>query len=182
MYEVLKKGRVTTSYVQNSANTSKVYAESLYMTQDQTRSDVLQSRMYFTEGEDTEVAYSINAEVGNNKVTKYLLYQRTNIVTLTSPKGTIKPGTVFKPETPIYLQVVCGNNVKSEAVKTNIFIKSKASRFIGTDTKVSENFKFGNGVGYTVPGDVPVIGGTAKKNLRKRMKWLLRKQSKRKKQ
>ena len=86
------------------------------------------------------------------------------------------PGKFF------YLQVVCGNNVKSEAVKTNIFIKSKASRFIGTDTKVSENFKFGNGVGYTVPGDVPVIGGTAKKNLRKRMKWLLRKQSKRKKQ
>ena len=86
------------------------------------------------------------------------------------------PGKFF------YLQVACGNNVKSEAVKTNIFIKSKASRFIGTDTKVSENFKFGNGVGYTVPGDVPVIGGTAKKNLRKRMKWLLRKQSKRKKQ
>ena len=55
------------------------------------------------------------------------------------------PGKFF------YLQVVCGNNVKSEAVKTNIFIKSKASRFIGTDTKVSENFKFGNGVGYTVP-------------------------------
>ena len=160
VYEVLKKGRVTTSYVQNSANTSKVYAESLYLTQDQTRSDVLQSRMYFTEGEDTEVAYSINAEVGNNKVTKYLLYQGTNIVTLTSPKGTIKPGTVFKPETPIYLQVVCENNVKSEAVKTNIFIKSKASGFIGTDTKASENFKFGNGVGYTEPGGVPVIGGT----------------------
>ena len=73
MYEVLTKGRVTTSYVQNSANTSKVYAESLYLTQDQTRSDVLQSRMYFTEGEDAEVSYSINAEVGNNKVTKYLL-------------------------------------------------------------------------------------------------------------
>lgn len=160
MYEVLKKGRVTTSYVQNSANTSKVYAESLYMTQDQTRSDVLQSRMYFTEGEDTEVAYSINAEVGNNKVTKYLLYQGTNIVTLTSPKGTIKPGSVFEPETPVYLQVVCENNVKSEAVKTNIFIKSKSSGFIGYDKEASEEFKFGDGVGFTVPGDVPIIGGT----------------------
>ena len=32
------------------------------------------------------------------------------------------PGKFF------YLQVACGNNVKSEAVKTNIFIKSKASR------------------------------------------------------
>lgn len=160
MYEVLTKGRVTTSYVQNSANTSKVYAESLYLTQDQTRSDVLQSRMYFTEGEDAEVSYSINAEVGNNKVTKYLLYQGTNIVTLTSPKGTIKPGSVFEPETPVYLQVVCENNVKSEAVKTNIFIKSKSSGFIGYDKEASEEFKFGNGVGFTVPGDVPIIGGT----------------------
>lgn len=160
MYEVLTKGRVTTSYVQNSANTSKVYAESLYLTQDQTRSDVLQSRMYFTEGEDAEVSYSINAEVGNNKVTKYLLYQGTNIVTLTSPKGTIKPGSVFEPETPVYLQVVCENNVKSEAVKTNIFIKSKSSGFIGYDKEASEEFKFGDGVGFTVPGDVPIIGGT----------------------
>lgn len=160
MYEVLTKGRVTTSYVQNSANTSKVYAESLYLTQDQTRSDVLQSRMYFTEGEDAEVSYSINAEVGNNKVTKYLLYQGTNIVTLTSPKGTIKPGSVFEPETPVYLQVVCENNVKSEAVKTNIFIKSKLSGFIGYDKEASEEFKFGDGVGFTVPGDVPIIGGT----------------------
>lgn len=160
MYEVLTKGRVTTSYVQNSANTSKVYAESLYLTQDQTRSDVLQSRMYFTEGEDAEVSYSINAEVGNNKVTKYLLYQGTNIVSLTSPKGTIKPGSVFEPETPVYLQVVCENNVKSEAVKTNIFIKSKSSGFIGYDKEASEEFKFGDGVGFTVPGDVPIIGGT----------------------
>jgi len=160
VYEVLTKGRVTTSYVQNSANTSKVYAESLYLTQDQTRSDVLQSRMYFTEGEDAEVSYSINAEVGNNKVTKYLLYQGTNIVTLTSPKGTIKPGSVFEPETPVYLQVVCENNVKSEAVKTNIFIKSKSSGFIGYDKEASEEFKFGDGVGFTVPGDVPIIGGT----------------------
>lgn len=160
MYEVLTKGRVTTSYVQNSANTSKVYAESLYLTQDQTRSDVLQSRMYFTEGEDAEVSYSINAEAGNNKVTKYLLYQGTNIVTLTSPKGTIKPGSVFEPETPVYLQVVCENNVKSEAVKTNIFIKSKSSGFIGYDKEASEEFKFGDGVGFTVPGDVPIIGGT----------------------
>ena len=160
MYEVLTKGRVTTSYVQNSANTSKVYAESLYLTQDQTRSDVLQSRMYFTEGEDAEVSYSINAEVGNNKVSKYLLYQGTNIVTLTSPKGTIKPGSVFEPETPVYLQVVCENNVKSEAVKTNIFIKSKSSGFIGYDKEASEEFKFGDGVGFTVPGDVPIIGGT----------------------
>lgn len=160
MYEVLTKGRVTTSYAQNSANTSKVYAESLYLTQDQTRSDVLQSRMYFTEGEDAEVSYSINAEVGNNKVTKYLLYQGTNIVTLTSPKGTIKPGSVFEPETPVYLQVVCENNVKSEAVKTNIFIKSKSSGFIGYDKEASEEFKFGDGVGFTVPGDVPIIGGT----------------------
>lgn len=160
MYEVLTKGRVTTSYVQNSANTSKVYAESLYLTQDQTRSDVLQSRMYFTEGEDAEVSYSINAEVGNNKVTKYLLYQGTNIVTLTSPKGTIKPGSVFEPETPVYLQVVCENNVKSEAVKTNIFIKSKSSGFIGYDKEASEEFKFGDGVGFTVPGDVPIIGWT----------------------
>lgn len=160
MYEVLTKGRVTTSYVQNSANTSKVYAESLYLTQDQTRSDVLQSRMYFTEGEDAEVSYSINAEVGNNKVTKYLLYQGTNIVTLTSPKGTIKPGSVFEAETPVYLQVVCENNVKSEAVKTNIFIKSKSSGFIGYDKEASEEFKFGDGVGFTVPGDVPIIGGT----------------------
>lgn len=160
VYEVLKKGRVTTCYVQNSANTSKVYAESLYLTKDQTRSDVLQSRMYFTEGEEAEVSYSINAEVGNNKVTKYLLYQGTNIVTLTSPKGTIKPGSVFEPETPVYLQVVCENNVKSEAVKTNIFIKSKSSGFIGYDKEASEEFKFGDGVGFTVPGDVPIIGGT----------------------
>lgn len=71
-------------------------------------------------------------------------------------------GTADPPGKFFYLQVVCGNNVKSEAVKTNIFIKSKASRFIGTDTKVSENFKFGNGVGYTVPGDVPVIGRNSK--------------------
>ncbi|MFR9014996.1 MAG: fibronectin type III domain-containing protein [Roseburia intestinalis] len=116
--------------------------------------------MYFTEGEDAEVSYSINAEVGNNKVTKYLLYQGTNIVTLTSPKGTIKPGSVFEPETPVYLQVVCENNVKSEAVKTNIFIKSKSSGFIGYDKEASEEFKFGDGVGFTVPGDVPIIGGT----------------------
>ena len=157
----LKQGGMASVYMTKCDADAKPYIEAAYITTaEQDAIDILSKCIYFTKGEETEVSYKFQSELLGKKVSKYILYQGTTILELTSNKGKIKPGTTFAAEKPIYLQLICTDGTKTEAKKTGIFIKEASSGFIGYDKKASTSFSFGHGVGFTVPGSVPIIGGT----------------------
>lgn len=156
----LKQGNMTVIYMTQKGSNDVPYIESAILKKNEQKVDILTNRIYFTEDEETEVSYELSSEVLDKKFSKYLLYQGTNIIELTSKTGKIKPGQLFDPEKPIYLQLVCEDGTKSTSYKTGIFIKEKSSGFLVYDKNANEKYSLGYGVSVTVPGSVPIIGGT----------------------
>lgn len=148
----------TTRYfhITKRIDTEKPYVK-MAMAKDKKYFDLRMQQLYFEEDSEIMCNIILDGEWDNNFVGKYIIYQQENSIISDTGIFYFKPGKVFKPGERIYAIMVAPDGTKSNAVEIGLLIKSKKLSF---DIDKENGFRLGDNIGFTVPTDLPVIGGT----------------------
>lgn len=157
----LKKGSVEPFYLEKSSGKGDPYltmAYSIYGTGQ--IKDLLMERQHYDEGAETECTVKVDGDWGSHPAGEFVFYQGTKQERGSGDSLTFKPGKTFSADKPIYCMMISSDGAKSKAYQTGLTIHGTNSGFIGTDEDVKENFTIGQKTGFTIDGDLPIIGGT----------------------
>lgn len=157
----LKHGSVEPFYLQKGSSKGNPYltmASAVYG--GDKKKDLLMERLNYDQGDETDCTVTVDGDWGGHPAGDYVFYQGAKQERSSKNSFTFKPGKTFSADAPIYCMMISSDGTKSKGYQTGITIRETNSGFIGTDENVKENFTIGQKTGFTIPGDMPIIGGT----------------------
>lgn len=158
----LKKGSMEPFYLEKSSGNNVPYLTMAYASYGSGKiRDLRMERLNYKEDEETECTVTLAGDWAGHPAGDFILYQGAKQVKARASSITFKPGETFSADKPVYCMMLSTDGTKSKAYQTGITIREKSSGFIWTDKEVKTGFTIGQKTGFTIGGDLPIIGGTS---------------------